>query len=128
MVGNVSTNNGTTTYTKNEIDLLIKGAKYSDGELVYTGSTWVSYNSDGTYSFPEDVDYVKLTCTNCSSYVPNYQYLNGIKVAKGSVVYSANDSYVKADFPTPGTLRLAGYSSAYKNDRAYYTAEAYRYF
>ena len=39
MVGNVSTNNGTTTYTKNEIDLLIKGAKYSDGELVYTGST-----------------------------------------------------------------------------------------
>lgn len=128
MVGNVSTNNGTTTYTKNEIDLLIKGAKYSDGELVYTGITWVSYNSDGTYSFPEDVDYVKLTCTNCSSYVPNYQYLNGIKVAKGSVVYSANDSYVKADFSTPGTLRLAGYSSAYKNDRAYYTAEAYRYF
>lgn len=128
MVGNVSTNNGTTTYTKNEIDLLIKGAKYSDGELVYTGSTWVSYNSDGTYSFPEDVDYVKLTCTNCSSYVPNYQYLNGIKVAKGSAVYSANDSYVKADFSTPGTLRLAGYSSAYKNDRAYYTAEAYRYF
>lgn len=128
MVGNVSTNNGTTTYTKNEIDLLIKGAKYSDGELVYTGSTWVSYNSDGTYSFPEDVDYVKLTCTNCSSYVPNYQYLNGIKVAKGSVVYSANDLYVKADFSTPGTLRLAGYSSAYKNDRAYYTAEAYRYF
>lgn len=128
MVGNVSTNNGTTTYTKNEIDLLIKGAKYSDGELVYTGSTWVSYNSDGTYSFPEDVDYVKLTCTNCSSYVPNYQYLNGIKVAKGSVVYSANDSYVKADFSTPGTLRLAGYSSAHKNDRAYYTAEAYRYF
>lgn len=128
MVGNVSTNNGTTTYTKNEIDLLIKGSKYSDGELVYTGSTWVSYNSDGTYSFPEDVDYVKLTCTNCSSYVPNYQYLNGIKVAKGSVVYSANNSYVKADFSTPGTLRLAGYSSAYKNDRAYYTAEAYRYF
>lgn len=127
-IGALIGNTSVIPFTRAEIEALVNRKAYPEGKLVYTGSTWVSYNSDGTYSFPEDVDYVKLTCTNCSSYVPNYQYLNGIKVAKGSVVYSANDSYVKADFSTPGTLRLAGYSSAYKNDRAYYTAEAYRYF
>lgn len=133
-LGIVATSSGVSTYTKDEIDLLMKKAMYSEGKIVVTGSVVFSYNSDGTLKVPAETDYVKLVCTKddtqSGSYGPYYTVPSGTKLAKGSTITtsSISNAYATISFGEDGTIRFVGYYSTSKGSKASYIVTGYQYY
>ena len=119
----------TATFTRAEIDTMLKKAMYSNGKVTGSGATSFSYNEDGVLHFSEDTDYVALTCYSCSQNVAGYYQLpNGTKLARGGSISTPGNYHCTISFSTDGTLRFIGYCAMSKSERAYYTAEGYHYY
>ena len=58
----------TATFTRAEIDTMLKKAMYSEGKVVWSGIITVGYNYGGSITVPDTVDYI---------------IVNGVKIARG---------------------------------------------
>lgn len=120
----------TAPFTRAEFETAIKKAVYSEGQLVYTGSASFTYNSDGSLSLPDTVDYVKLTCSGGKGDYLKYYYVPaGTLLTRGTQIYTnRGDFYAKITFAASGTLIFVGYNSVSKGDRADYLVAGYHYY
>lgn len=113
-LGSVST----AAFTRAEIDTMLKRAVYSDGQVVWTGTATLGYNSRCNLVVPDEVDYIEVTFPSKKPDATEngVSYSSGAKqhLARGSSIdigigYIGNASkpmtaYISLSFKSDGSL------------------------